>query len=76
MTTATELKGLALAVEKAGSISALARLVGVAHQVMNRWVQKGFVPLDRAVQINQEYGIPTRELVNPKLVDALFGPNA
>jgi len=73
MTTATDLKGVALAVEKAGSISALARFVGVAHQVMNRWVQKGYVPLDRAVQINQEYGIPTRELVNPKLVKVLFG---
>ncbi len=76
MATTREPTALDAAVEKAGSISALARLIGVKHQVVNRWVQKGFVPLDRAVQINQEYGIPTRDLVNPRLVNALFGTNA
>ena len=58
---------LSLAVEAAGSISALSRKLGVSHQVANRWTQRGYVPLKRARQISELYGLPLRELVAPAL---------
>lgn len=64
MTTALD-----LAVEKAKSISALARAVGVRPQVANRWVKLGYVPpLERARQIAALYNLPLRELVRPDLL--------
>ena len=61
--------GLGRAVEAAGSVSALARKVGVAQQVMNRWVRRGDVPAPRALEIEVMFGIPARELVKPSLLE-------
>lgn len=58
---------LSLAVEAAGSISALSRKLNVSHQVANRWIKRGYVPLQRARQISTIYGLPMRELVAPAL---------
>jgi DNA-binding transcriptional regulator YdaS (Cro superfamily) len=65
----TDLTGLARAVEAAGSITALARKLGVAHQVANRWVHRGYVPAARALEIEVIYGIPARDLVKPSLLE-------
>lgn len=65
------MKAIELAAQQAGSISALARAVGVSHQVANRWVLAGFAPLKRAKQIGALYGLPIRELVSPKLLDLI-----
>lgn len=55
------------AVQAAGSITALARRLGIAHQVASRWVKRGYVPATRALQIEVLYGIPAKELVKPSL---------
>ena len=60
--------GIVKAAIKAGSIAALAREIGVAAQVANRWCKRGFAPPKRALQISQRYGIPARELVQPALL--------
>lgn len=57
------------AVAAAGSISALARRLGVAPQVCNRWVKRGYVPPARALELEVYYGIPARELVKPALLE-------
>lgn len=67
---------LDLAVDKAGSISELARLVGVKPQVANRWVHLGYVPpVKRARQIADLYGLPMRDLVKPDLRDLIDSPS-
>jgi DNA-binding transcriptional regulator YdaS (Cro superfamily) len=65
----TDQTGLARAVSAAGSISALARKLGVAHQVANRWVRRGYVPAARAIEIEVLYGVPAKELVKPSLLE-------
>ena len=64
-----ELTPMERAVKAAGSISALARRLGVAHQVASRWVKRGHVPPKRALEIEIYYGIPARELVKPSLLE-------
>lgn len=57
------------AVQAAGSISALGRRLGVTHQVVCRWVSRGYVPAARALEIELHYGIPAKELVKPSLLE-------
>jgi DNA-binding transcriptional regulator YdaS (Cro superfamily) len=62
------MNGIDRAIASAGSISALARKLGVSHQVANRWQKRGFVPAKRAIEIELHYGIPARDLVHPSLL--------
>jgi len=62
------MNGIDLAIERAGSISALARKLSVSHQVANRWQKRGFVPSKRALEIEMHYGVPARDLVDPSLL--------
>jgi len=55
-------------VAQAGSISALARKLGVAHQVANRWVKRGYVPARRALELEVIYGVPASALAKPSLM--------
>jgi len=62
-------EALSLAAEKAGSWAALARVLGVRHQPMYRWRNRGFLPPKRALQIEAKYGIPAKDLIEPALAD-------
>jgi DNA-binding transcriptional regulator YdaS (Cro superfamily) len=64
--------GIKRAVEQAGGAAKLGAVLGVSHQAVYVWIKRGWVPNDRAVQIEQLYAIPRADLVNPKLA-ALFG---
>lgn len=66
MTTPT---GIAQAVAKAGSVSALAKKVGVARQVADRWYRRGYVPAARALELEIAYGVSARLLVKPSLLE-------
>ena len=66
-----EKTGIQEAVEKAGDQKTLAAQLGVTQQNVSWWVGRGFVPLDRAVEIEAQYGVDRRRLVDPKLVDLL-----
>lgn len=68
------LPGIFKAVKAAGSQTALADAMGVSQQAINKWVKKGWVPVDRAIEIEGLYGIPRRELVSSKLRDLLEPP--
>lgn len=67
--------GIKSAVERAGGAAKLAAFLGVSHQVVYKWVGRGWVPNTRAAQIEDAYGIPRADLVNPQLA-AFFGANS
>lgn len=53
--------------DPAGGAKALADYLGVTRQAVYLWKQQGFVPIDRVVEIETEYGVDRRELAEPKL---------
>lgn len=65
--------GIYKAVEKAGGVAKLAELLGVKRQGLYPWVRRGFAPASRAVQIEELYGIPREELMDPRLRAVLTG---
>ncbi|KAA3649378.1 MAG: helix-turn-helix domain-containing protein [Proteobacteria bacterium] len=64
-------RGIDKAVEAAGSQQALADALGVSQQRVSQWVVRGYVSPRRAQEIEIQYGVPRRELVNPMLLDLL-----
>lgn len=65
--------GIEKAVDMAGGQGPLgASLVPpVTQQAISKWLQRGWLPADRAVEIEKRYGIPARELLSPTLAKAL-----
>lgn len=63
--------GVRKAVEKAGSSAALARELGVSAQVVGIWLRQGFTPVQRAMEIENLYGVPRAELMSPKMRSAV-----
>lgn len=62
---------LKTAIDKAGGIVAFRKAEGVTHQSVYRWMKRGHVPIPRAVQIEQRYGVPYLTLIDPAIVEAL-----
>lgn len=60
---------VAHAVDKAGSQERLADQLGVSQQAISKWLRRGYVPLQRAQEIEIQYGIPRARLINPRIVD-------
>ncbi len=63
--------GIAKAIRAAGGQAKLAEQLGVSQQFISMCHQRGWVPLMRAVEIEAVYGIPRKELLNPRLVSLL-----
>lgn len=59
--------GLYRAVNVAGRVATLAKQMGVSRQFVYNALQKGFLPPDRALQVEKLTGVPARELIDPKL---------
>lgn len=59
--------GIYRAVEAAGSVSLLAKALGVTRQGIYPWLTRGYVPARRAVQIEALYKIPRNDLMDPAL---------
>lgn len=62
------------AIERAGGRVLLARKLRVTRQAVHNWVMRGCVPPDRALLIEQYYGVPAVDLVSTrtrKLLDSL-----
>jgi DNA-binding transcriptional regulator YdaS (Cro superfamily) len=72
-------RGIAAAVRKAGGVTQLAHLLGVSHQVVSRWLQRGYVPYRRVLEIEAQLGIDRQALIAPRLRDLMaadvFGDN-
>lgn len=61
--------GIALAVKQAGTQVKLAEQLGVSQQAVSLWLDKGWVPLRRAEQIEKNFSIPRVRLVDPKIIE-------
>ena len=66
--------GIKKAIEKAGGANALATKLGVTHQAIYTWVRRGWVPAQRALQIEIIYDVPRGDLFKPELA-ALLASN-
>jgi DNA-binding transcriptional regulator YdaS (Cro superfamily) len=59
------------AVDFAGGATQLARTLGVSHQAVHKWLQRGWVSPERATELCGLYGIPAIDLIRPELRHAL-----
>lgn len=66
--------GVSKAIEVAGGATALAAQLGVSHQFIFKCKRRGYFPPLRAVEIEQLYGIPRRELVSQRLLHLVDVP--
>ena len=69
--------GIERAIEAAGGMRALSRQLGVSLQSVQNYKRRGWCSIQRAIEIEAQYGIPRAELVSPKDLanaDALSGP--
>lgn len=60
-------RGVDKAVAHFGSQEALADAIGVKKQSVQKWVTKGYVPLDRLQLVADLTGVATSELLDPKI---------
>lgn len=75
MTTRTErLASINEAIAKGGGIIAFSRKLGVTHQAVTGWRRRAYVPLSRALRIEQLLGVPRAAIVAPEIAAAL-APN-
>lgn len=64
------------AIARGGGIISFSRKLGLSHQSVTRWRQTGYIPLDRAVTIEQMFGISRRRVVHPDVLRALETPES
>lgn len=67
------MNGIERAIRSAQGVSQLARHLGVSRQRVQNWRAQGYVPLDRVVEIEAEFGVDRRSLMRPDLVDVTAG---
>lgn len=58
--------GIECAIEAAGGMRALSRQLGVSLQSVQNYKRRGWCSIQRAIEIEAQYGIPRTELVSPK----------
>lgn len=65
--------GIEKAVEMAGGQAALGASLRpeVTQQAISKWLARGWLPADRAVEVEKRYGIAVRELLSPTLAKVL-----
>lgn len=68
--------GIKSAVERAGGAAKLGEILGVSHQVVYVWLKRGWVPNDRAIQLENIYSIPRADLLNPQIAALIGASNA
>lgn len=56
------MNGLQKAIDKAGSQSALARMIGTTQQNVHHWVKRSWVPAEVVKSIEAATGVPRHEL--------------
>ena len=72
--TETDMTGIKKVIELAGGANALAAKLGVTHQAVYAWVQRGWVPAQRAIEIEKLFDVPRGDLFKPELA-ALLASN-
>lgn len=65
------MSGIEDAIVAAGGRNPLAQQLGVTVQALCQWVQRGWVPAQRALEIERLYGVPRARLLKPELAALL-----
>ena len=65
----TSKTGIEDAIGVAGTQAKLADDLGVTQQAVSIWLRRGWVPLRRAMELETLYGVPRRQLINPRIAD-------
>lgn len=55
------------AIEKAGGRVPLAKALGVTRQAVHGWHRQGWVPVSRAIEIEDKFGVGRMRLIKPEL---------
>lgn len=58
-------------IDSAGGIIPFEHAMGVSHQAIYQWIKRGHVPLARAIEIRDRYGIDLAELIDPQTLDLI-----
>lgn len=66
-TRAPERPGLSEAIDAAGGRRMFARALGVTEQAVAQWVWRGWVPSQRALEIEKRWGIDSCRTLRPDL---------
>lgn|GEM_PF-6574853 len=61
------------AIRDNGGIIAFAQDMGVSHQVIYQWKKRGYVPMDRALIIQNKYGVDHKTMVRSDIAQLLAG---
>jgi len=64
-------QALRSAIDAGGGIVNFARTLGVRHQAVYHWQSKGYMPFERAAEVERRWGIPHRLLVKNSVAHAL-----
>ena len=48
----------------------LANYLGVSYQAVKKWFDRGYLPIDRAIECEMHFGVDRLKLIDPRLVDA------
>lgn len=59
--------GIYKCVVKAGGVAELAQKAGVSRQAAYHWLRRKYVSVERAMQLEDLFGIPRQDLVKPSL---------
>lgn len=54
-------------------IKYLADDLDVTYQSVQKWIERGYMPIDRAIQVEEKYGLCRLSVMDPKVVDAVMG---
>lgn len=65
-----EQTGIELAIGQAGTQDKLADALGVTQQAVSGWLRQGWTPLERAIEIEAQFGVRREFLVHPRLRSA------
>lgn len=66
-----QLTGIAEAIAQTGSMSNLAKELGVTYQAIQLWQRQGYVPIRRVTEMEARYGIARERLVHPRYLESL-----
>jgi DNA-binding transcriptional regulator YdaS (Cro superfamily) len=66
-----KLSGIQKAIAAVGTQTEFADQLGCTQQSVSEWMQQGFAPWQRAVEIESITGVPRNELVDPRILSAI-----
>lgn len=64
------------AISRGGGIVAFARKLGLSHQAVTGWRKAGHMPPDKALLVEQLFGVPRRAVIHPSMLKLLDTPAA